>query len=214
MQNESVVKQTTSSKPGSWIYNDRKACYLFSHHKGPSVALKPTIYKLRIALADIDRHHYDNLNLTVAQHPSETLERMMARVLAFCINAQEFLEFTKGISVAEEPDIWARTLDDRISLWIDVGEPAYDRIKKATRISDSVKVYSFNAKSDAWWDMSREKFKGISAAFYRFQWPNIQALAMLVKRTMDISVTITGDSAYISTSSGECEVSWIPLQLS
>lgn len=176
------------------------------------MALKPTIYKLRIALADIDRNHYDDLNLTVAQHPSETLERMMARVLAFCINAQEHLEFTKGLCVAEEPDIWAHTLDDRISLWIDVGEPAFDRIKKASRISDSVKVYSFNAKSDAWWDMGQGKFKELPASFYRFQWPNIQILATLVKRTMDISVTITGESAYVSTKAGECEVSWVPLQ--
>jgi len=176
------------------------------------VALKPTIYKLRITLADIDRNHYDDLSLTVAQHPSETLERMMARVLAFCINTQEFLEFTKGISVAEEPDIWARTLDDRLSLWIDVGEPAYDRIKKATRISEAVKVYSFNAKADAWWDMNQSKFKDLSAAFFRFQWQQIQTLATLVKRTMDLSVTITGDSAYVSTKSGECEVSWVLLQ--
>jgi len=172
------------------------------------VALKPTIYKLRIALADIDRNYYDDLNLTVAQHPSETLERMMARVMAYCINAQEFLEFTKGISVAEEPDIWARTLDDRLSLWIDIGEPAFDRIKKATRISEVVKVYSFNAKADAWWDMGQGKFKDLSASFFRFQWPQIQTLASLAQRTMAISVTITGDSAYVSTKSGECEVSW------
>jgi len=94
------------------------------------MALKPTIYKLKITLADTDRDYYDTLTLTVAQHPSETLERMMARVLAFCLNAQEYLVFTKGLCAVEEPDIWARTLDDRLSLWIDVGEPTVDRIKK------------------------------------------------------------------------------------
>ncbi len=176
------------------------------------MALKPKIYKLRIALADIDRNYYDDLNLTIAQHPSETLERMMARVLAFCINAQEFLEFTKGLSVAEEPDIWARTLDARISLWIDIGEPTFDRIKKATRLAEAVKVYSFNSKADAWWDKGQGKFKELSASFFRFQWHNIQTLATLVQRTMDISVTITGESAYVSTESGECEVSWALLQ--
>ncbi|APG26737.1 hypothetical protein A7E78_01980 [Syntrophotalea acetylenivorans] len=175
------------------------------------MALKPTIYKLRITLADIDRNYYDDLNLTVAQHPSETLERMMARVLAFCINAQESLEFTKGLCVAEEPDLWARTLDDRIALWVDVGEPSFDRIKKATRISESVRVYSFNAKSESWWDMGQEKFKDLAASFFRFQWQSIQTLATLVQRTMDISVTITGDSAYVSSKAGECEVSWVRL---
>ncbi len=87
------------------------------------MALKPTIYKMKITLSDLDRDYYDALSLTIARHPSETLERMMVRVLAFCINAQEGLAFTKGLCAVEEADIWARTLDDQISLWIDVGEP-------------------------------------------------------------------------------------------
>lgn len=95
------------------------------------MALKPTVFKFQVSLSDLNRNYYDTLNLTVAQHPSETTERMMARVLAFCINAQEHLDFTRGLSTVEEPDIWARTLDDQISLWIDVGEPAVDRIKKS-----------------------------------------------------------------------------------
>jgi uncharacterized protein YaeQ len=65
---------------------------------------------------------------------------MMVRILVFCINAQEHLEFTKGLSAVDEPDIWARSLDDQLLLWIDVGEPAPDRIKKASRIAKEVKV--------------------------------------------------------------------------
>lgn len=178
------------------------------------MALKPTIYKFRISLSDLNRNYYDTLNLTTAQHPSETIERMMVRVLAFCINAQEHLEFTKGLSSVEEPDIWVRTLDDQIALWIDVGEPAVDRIKKATRVSTSVKVYSFNAKakSDVWWDKTQAKFKQLKVSVYQFQWQNIQSLASQVQRTMDFSVTITGDSAYVATELGECEVPWVILQ--
>ncbi len=176
------------------------------------MAIKPTIYKLRISLSDLNRNHYDTLNLTIAQHPSETLERMMARVLAFCINAQEYLVFTKGLSDVDEPDIWARTLDDQISLWIDVGEPAADRIKKATRLAAAVKVYSFNSKSDVWWTQGQAKFNQLKASFFRFQSQEIEALAKQVERTMDFSVTITGDSAYVATELGECEVSWQSLQ--
>ena len=176
------------------------------------MAVKPTIYKFKIALSDINRNYYDSLNLTVAQHPSETLERMMVRVLVFCMNAQEHLAFTKGLSSVEEPDIWARTLDDQISLWIDVGEPAVDRIKKATRLASTVKIYSFNSKSDVWWDQGREKFNELKAFIFRFEWKNIQLLAALVQRTMGLSVTITGDSAYVATESGECEVFWVLLQ--
>jgi uncharacterized protein YaeQ len=186
----------------------------FNDYKGLFVALKPTIYKMRIDLSDLDRNYYDTLNLTLAKHPSETLERMMARVLAFCINAQEFLAFTKGLSAAEEPDIWARTLEDNISLWIDIGEPNPDRIKKATRIAPSVKIYSFNSKSNVWWEKSREQFRELKASVFQFQWGSIQTLATLVQRTMDISVTISGDSAYIAAGSGECEVTWSLLQAS
>jgi uncharacterized protein YaeQ len=177
------------------------------------LAFKPTIYKLRIALADTDRNYYDTLNLTVAQHPSETLERMMARVMAFCLNAREDLVFTRGLGAVEEPDIWARTLDDRLALWIDVGEPAVDRIKKATRISPAVRIYSFNTKSDTWWEQGSAKFKELKVSVFQFKWAGIQALAALLKRTMDLSVTITGDNAYVTADSGECELSWVTLQL-
>lgn len=176
------------------------------------MATKPTIYKLRIHLSDLERNYYDTLNLTLAKHPSETMERMMARVLAFCINAQEFLVFSKGISDAEEPDIWVRTMDDQISLWIDIGEPAVDRIKKATRIAPAVKIYSFNSKSDVWWEKGRDKFNELTVSVYQFQWRSIQALAKLAQRTMDISITISGDSAYVAAEAGECEVAWSVLQ--
>lgn len=176
------------------------------------MALKPTIFKFKIALSDLERNYYDALDLTVAQHPSETIERMMARVLAFCINAQERLEFTKGLSAVEEPDIWLRALDEQITLWIDVGEPSIDRIKKATRLSPNVKVYSFNSKSDVWWEQCREKCARLKVSIFRFEWESIQALAALQQRTMNLSVTITGDSAYVATDAGECEVSWEVLQ--
>ncbi len=176
------------------------------------MALKPTIYKLKIALSDLDRDHYETLNLTLALHPSETLERLMTRILAYCINAQEYLVFTKGLSAVEEPDIWARTLDDQISLWIDVGEPSVDRIKKASRIATEVKVYCFNSKSDVWWNQGQAKISRFNASIYRFDWPAIQTAAALLQRTMDVSITITGDSAYFATESGECDISWATLQ--
>lgn len=175
------------------------------------MAFKPTIYKFKITLVDTDRDYYDTLSLTIAQHPSETKERMMARVLAFCLNAEEALVFTKGLCAVEEPDIWARTLDDRISLWIDVGEPAVDRIKKATRLAAAVKLYSFNAKSATWWGQGQEKFNLLPVAVFQFQWESVQALAALVKRTMDLAITIAGDTAYIATASGDCEVACLTL---
>ncbi len=176
------------------------------------MALKPTIYKLKIDLSDVNRDYYDKLNLTIAKHPSETLERMMARVLAYCINAQEYLEFTKGVSAAEDPDIWARSLDNQILLWIELGEPAVDKIKKATRQSKSVKIYSFNSKSDTWWVQGQDDINKLKVSVFQFQWESIQAFAKLAKRTMDLSITISEETSYISAENGDCEVSWVSLQ--
>jgi uncharacterized protein YaeQ len=172
------------------------------------MALKPTIYKTNITLSDLNRDYYDSFGLTIAQHPSETLERMMARVVAFCVNAEQGLEFTKGLSEVEQPDIWKISLDGQIERWLDVGEPEVERIKKATRKASSVEVFSFNSKSDVWWAQSREKFVQLNAHFYRFNWHEIQQLASLCQRTMNFSVLITGESALITFENGECEVNW------
>ncbi len=172
------------------------------------MALKPTIYKFNINLSDLNRDVYDSLHLTVALHPSETIERMMARVLAFCIEARESLGFTKGLSEVEEPDIWQRSLDDQILLWLDVGEPSVDRIKKASRLADTVKVYCFNSKADVWWQQSQSKISMLPVSVVQLDWAGIERFAGLVQRTMNMSVTITGESAFIATETGECEVSW------
>ena len=176
------------------------------------MALKPTIYKFRISLSDLNRDYYDTLNLTLALHPSETLERMIARVLAYCLNVQEHLEFTRGLSEIDEPDIWVRTYDDQTALWIEVGEPSIERIKKAVRHAAEVKIYSFNSKSDVWWQQLKGKLNLLKAAVYQFKWDEIMAFAALVERTTDISLSISGDSAYIATIKGECEVGWIALK--
>lgn len=176
------------------------------------MALKPTIYKLKVALSDLDREVYETLNLTIACHPSETLERMMVRVMAFCFNAQDQLVFCKGLSDTEEPDLWSHSLDGNLELWIDVGEPATDRIKKATRVASAVKVYCFNNKASTWWELNRSSLAGLSVSIFQFQWSEIQTLAKMVDRTMDISITISDSSAYIATEEGECEVSLRLLQ--
>ncbi|MGB0865478.1 MAG: YaeQ family protein [Granulosicoccaceae bacterium] len=176
------------------------------------MAIKPTIYKARVSLTDLNREVYDTLNLTLALHPSETPERMMARLLAYCLNTQEHLSFTKGLSDVEEPDIWARTYDEQTALWIDVGEPDFDRVKKSCRLAREVKVYSFNSKSEVWWSQGERKFSTLPAAFYRFVSTEIDALAELLERTMDLSVTVTGDSAYIACEGGEVEVHWEELK--
>lgn len=170
------------------------------------MALKPTIFKFDIALSDTDRNCYEALSLTVAQHPSETLQRMMVRVLARCLHHHERLAFTRGLSENEEPDLWQHSLDGRIELWIEVGEPSLDRLKKAARLADAVLVYSFNTRSDVWWSGLAKKLPAGSARVYRFDWAEVCDLTRLVERTGELSVTINRPSVFIAGNAGQVEL--------
>lgn len=176
------------------------------------MALKPTIYRFNIELADLDRGQYDSLNLTVALHPSETLERMMARVLAYCCSAQERLEFSRGLSEPDEPALWSHTLDGRIESWIEVGEPAFDRLRKAASVSERVSVYCFNTRASVWWEQIQAQLEAVPVSVYRLPWETLQALARSMLRTMNISVTISGGTLYLSSDSGTFELSREELQ--
>ena len=176
------------------------------------MALNATIYKFALSISDLNRDFYDSMQLTVAQHPSENAERMMVRVLAYCLEACEGLAFTKGLSTPETPDLWAKSLDDQINLWVEVGEPAADKIKKATRLAKEVKVYTFNSKSDVWWSQEQKKLEALDVSVVQFPWDQIQSVTKLLARTMTMSVTITGDSIFANADNGDAEVHWQRLQ--
>ena len=95
------------------------------------MALKATIFKADLHIADMARNYYAEHALTVARHPSETDERMMARILAFALNADERLAFGKGLSDADEPDLWQKDLTGAIEHWIEVGQPDEKRLLRA-----------------------------------------------------------------------------------
>ena len=180
------------------------------------MALKPTIYKFNIALADLNHEHYPNLNLTIGQHPSETVERMLVRLLVFCLHSHqdtdELMSFTKGLSETEEPDIWHKGFDGLINTWIDIGEPSFDRIKKACRLAKQTYVYSFNSKSSVWWKQKQAQFSALPVTVSSFDWVQIQALAQQVKRTANWSITISDGSLFITTEDTQIETSWTVLQ--
>ncbi len=170
------------------------------------MALKPTIFKFDAALSDMDRDCYESLSLTVAQHPSETLERMMVRVLARCLYHHERLTFTRGLSENDEPDLWQKSLDGRIERWIEVGEPGLDRLKKAHRLAEDLVVLSFNSRSDVWWGQLADKLPAETASVYRLDWPSVQRLARLIERTGDLSITINRPSIFIAAVGGEIDL--------
>ena len=175
------------------------------------MALKPTIYRFDIALSDIDRDLYEDLNPTVAQHPSETIERMFARLLAYCLNAAEDarggkLAFAAGLSENQQPDLWRHSLDGRIMEWIEVGEPAVNRLRKASRLAETVRVYSFNSRSDVWWRQAEGELEAMPVEVYQLPWDSIRELAALSQRTMQLSVTIARPSVFVAAELGEVEV--------
>lgn len=176
------------------------------------MALNATIFKFTISLSDLNRDYYDTLQLTVARHPSESDERMMARVLAFCLCARDGLEFTKGLSTPDSPDAWARELTGETDLWIEVGEPSADKLKKATRLAKDVRVFSFNTKSDTWWAREQSKIRHLPVSVIQFPWDAIQTLTQMVQRGMVMSVTISENSAFVAMDNQQCEINWAPLQ--
>ena len=104
------------------------------------MALRATIYKIDLHIADIDRNHYGDHFLTIARHPSETEERMMVRVLAYALNAHDDLAFTRGLSEINEPDIWRKDPTGDIAQWIEIGQPDERRILKAAGRAHDVTI--------------------------------------------------------------------------
>ena len=123
------------------------------------MALKATIYKAELQIADMDRNYYQQHLLTLARHPSETDERMMIRLLAFAIHARDSLAFTKGLFDTEEPDLWQKDLTGAIELWIEVGQPDEKRLMKACGRSAKVVVYSYGATSHIWFKAIANKLE-------------------------------------------------------
>ncbi|WP_237063818.1 YaeQ family protein [Microbulbifer zhoushanensis] len=177
------------------------------------MALKATIFKVRLQVADLDRHHYADYPLTIARHPSETDERMMVRLLAFAHNAGDSLEFTRGLSSDEEADLWQLGLSGEIDRWIEVGLPAEERVRKACNRAGKVLVYSYGRRTaGVWWQKHGQALARFSnLRVYQLDPDQTEALASLAQRTMELNVTIQDGHLWIA--SGEESLEVIPEQL-
>lgn len=176
------------------------------------MALKPTIYKAQVELADSDRNCYESHALTLACHPSETLERMTVRLLAYCLNSARGLDFTKGISTADEPDLWCHADSGEIKQWIELGQPEEPRLRKACGRAEAVLVYAFGKSSDTWWKLNGEAISALPRVqVWQFAWPEVEALSALMSRTMQLNISIVGGVMYVDN--GEASVSLEPRRL-
>jgi len=156
------------------------------------VARGATIFKADLQVSDLDRHYYQTHALTIAQHPSETEERMMVRVLAYALFADENLSFTRGISDTDEPDLWRKDLTGTIEQWIEIGQPDERRLLKACGRAREVVVICFGGHgSQVWWaGVAKRLERAGNLKVLCLPQPKSQALAKLARRTMQLQCTV------------------------
>lgn len=156
------------------------------------MAVKSTIFKADLNIADSNRGYYDDHALTIARHPSETNQRMILRLAVFALNAHENLQFTKGLSEMDEPDMWQKSLTGDIEHWIELGQPLDKRIRQSCGKSALVSIYTYQRGSAQNW------FEGIKDSVDRFKHLRVihltctdeAAIDRLVDRSMKLTCMI------------------------
>lgn len=164
------------------------------------MALSSTIFKANLQISDMDRHYYDEHQLTLARHPSETDERMMVRLLAFALHADEHLCFTKGLCDDEEPALWQKSLTDEIELWIDVGLPDERRVRKACSRAAQVCLYIYGGRNaELWWQRNGDKLQRFNnLSVIEIPEAACNELVSLVQRSMQLQCTVQDGEFWLS----------------
>ncbi|WP_439107516.1 YaeQ family protein [Congregibacter sp.] len=167
------------------------------------MALKSTVFKIKLNVADLDRHVYEDFSLAVARHPSETDARMMLRVAAFAMHAHEHLQFGRGISTDDEPDLWLKDLTDSIDLWIELGTPDPDRLRKASGRAREVVLYAYGERAlKVWWQKNESalaRFDNLSV--YSVTDDELAALAQLAAPGLELQCTISEGEVLLTSGS-------------
>ena len=163
------------------------------------MALKSTVFKAEIQVADLDRQHFGDYALTLARHPSETDQRMMVRLMAFILNASETLVFGRGLSTEDEADLWNCNATGSIERWIDVGLPDEKVVRRACNRARHVVVLSYGGRgADIWWQQNAPKLANQkNLRVLSLSADEVQALAALVERTMRLQCTIQDGVAWL-----------------
>ena len=184
-----------------------------NNHPDKNMAIKATVFKANLQIADMDRHYYADHALTLARHPSETDERMMVRLLAFALFANDLLAFGKGLSSDDEPDLWQKDLTGAIERWIEVGLPDERIIRKASGRATQVVVVSYGRAADIWWNQNRSQLQRLNNLTVLSLPPDAtQALAALASRTMQLQCTIQEGHIMLTSDAGMIEIEPVVLQ--
>jgi len=162
------------------------------------MALSATVFNFVVELADVDRGVYETLDVKVAQHPSETAEYMLVRVLAYCLEYGEGIEMTRGLSTTDEPAIWIKDPTGRLTAWIDVGAPAAERLHKASKLCDRVAVYTHKELRHYLPQLAGQKIhKREDIPIYAFDRAFVDGIVPLVERRTKLSLSVTERHLYV-----------------
>ena len=178
------------------------------------MALKATIFKADLQIADMERNYYQGHALTLARHPSETDERMMVRLLAFALHAHEHLSFGQGLSTDDEPDLWQKDLTGAIELWIDVGLPDEKLIRRACGRAGQVVVYIYGGRvAEMWFAQNSGQFERLKNLTVINLLPeSTRAMAKLAQRTMQLQCTIQDGQVWLSDGKDSVQVERVTLK--
>lgn len=172
------------------------------------MAMKSTVYKVQLNVADMDRDYYADHVLTMACHPSETEERLMVRLLTFALHASDDLQFTRGLSSEDEPDLWRKDLTGEVKHWFILGMPDETRIRKGCNRAEHCTVVTYGDRAPPiWW----EKIRGSVQRFDNLTVLHLPEavtldLASSASRGLDWQVTIQDGTTWISVDGRQIEV--------
>jgi uncharacterized protein YaeQ len=182
------------------------------------MALKSTVCKATLEIADMDRQRYATHTLTLARHPSETDERMMVRLLAFALlvpadDHDGALIFARGLSDSDEPDLWQHSLRGELRHWIEVGQPDERRLSRACGRADRVTLYVYSASAHIWWAGVQTKVARLAnLTVWQLPAPQSQALAALAARSMQLQVTVQEGQVWVGDAGTSVEIHPVALQ--
>jgi uncharacterized protein YaeQ len=163
------------------------------------VALSATIYNFSIQLSDVDRGVYESLALKVAQHPSETPEYLVTRVLAYCLEYAEGIGFSRGLSQPDEPAIFVRDLTGVLRVWIEVGSPDAARLHRASKAAPRVAVYTHRTPEQFLRTLAGERIHRADALeLYAIDREVIAGMVARLERRTNFDLSVTDRHLFVS----------------
>ena len=165
------------------------------------MALSATLYNFETELADIDRGVYQSLALRMARHPSETSEFMLTRLLAYCLEYEDGIEFTEGVSAGDDPAVLVRDMTGRVTAWIEVGMPDASRLHRGSKLAGRAAVYTHRNVAKVLDALNgKQVHRAAEIPVYEFARGFIDDVAATLQRRDKVSVSITERQLYLDVS--------------